>query len=896
VQDEQDADRIGPAQISVLGSASGDNVTRNLLPELERDGKPREGIAMALAFKDLLGELNSAGSRLITGDDASPPVAKRSCRAPNKIATSAVHPSPAAKLHSAHKASRCAAQADASDGPRDARMKAAAKGNSHDDVWMKAPSGVGNAVHAVTDSTDGDGALAQVDEEALGTCNACASSGSDVRSGSSGRFRGLIDSPLSRRGGDAAHEDNISMDEEGNEAQHGVAQVASNDTSVTGGAPTSSSGDDCLRGDPASLGSDDSAPHSVGNAAQWTSSMSERASDGRTGVTHSPVSHGAGDSPSTPPSADYALREEVQVTSSPDDATRVTTSSDYMRRDGTSESQLCSEGTGECQPMPDEVPVAVHDAASEASQVVDQDVTEGEEVRASTTEEVRGGEVTNETTPEALQTIRAERIERAQQEETWAAHLRVYRRGKLDEPTESQIESCAKRASVFEEVNGLPYYEGARTARGGASTASGDAAGAPEGTDQGRNKELHLRLVIPTTSQSELLHHYHRSLNGGHQGVARTFERVKAHTYWTGQYQSVRNYVAACPDCQSGKGAPRLDVGSPGNVEATRPFEVLGMDHVPSLPKSTRGNTELLIWIDQHTGYVIVSANASRKAETAAEAYERCVYRRFGASRIIRHDREPAFMSEVFRAFNRLIGQRSRATLAYRPQANGMTERMVQTMMHAVRLYVSHPQQRDWDDYAERLVFALNTAHDRVRQETPFYLLHGWDPYSTIETNLRERGHVQARKWRAQVQAKYRQAREDANRLLKKAREVRMAAANENARGGDEAIVPGARVWLYADQVKPGFARKLAHLWHGPFRVLERLEPHLVRLEMDSTDYRMHPVVHVSRLKLWRVFEARPVVQLQVQANQRFDFDEGLLPEDSFDPRNEDDEYEITEI
>jgi hypothetical protein len=39
VQDEQDAGQIGPAQISVLGSASGDNVTRNLLPELEEEGK-----------------------------------------------------------------------------------------------------------------------------------------------------------------------------------------------------------------------------------------------------------------------------------------------------------------------------------------------------------------------------------------------------------------------------------------------------------------------------------------------------------------------------------------------------------------------------------------------------------------------------------------------------------------------------------------------------------------------------------------------------------------------------------------------------------------------------------------------------------------------------------------
>jgi transposase InsO family protein len=152
---------------------------------------------------------------------------------------------------------------------------------------------------------------------------------------------------------------------------------------------------------------------------------------------------------------------------------------------------------------------------------------------------------------------------------------------------------------------------------------------------------------------------------------------------------------------------------------------VLGMDHVPSLPRSHRGNTELLLWIDQHTGYVIVAANASRDAQTVAEAYERHVYRRFGASRIIRHDREPAFMSEVMKAFNRMIGARSKATLAYRPQSNGMTERMVQSIVHAIKLYVADPDQRDWDEYAERLVFAINSSYDRVRKETPHYLMHG---------------------------------------------------------------------------------------------------------------------------------------------------------------------------
>ncbi|POM69920.1 Reverse transcriptase [Phytophthora palmivora] len=82
------------------------------------------------------------------------------------------------------------------------------------------------------------------------------------------------------------------------------------------------------------------------------------------------------------------------------------------------------------------------------------------------------------------------------------------------------------------------------------------------------------------------------------------------------------------------------------------------MDHIPSLPRSHKGNTELLIFEDLFTGYVIAKASSSRTAQTVAESYEECVFRRFGASEAIRHDREPGFMSDFFRAFNKILGQR----------------------------------------------------------------------------------------------------------------------------------------------------------------------------------------------------------------------------------------------
>ena len=62
---------------------------------------------------------------------------------------------------------------------------------------------------------------------------------------------------------------------------------------------------------------------------------------------------------------------------------------------------------------------------------------------------------------------------------------------------------------------------------------------------------------------------------------------------------------------------------------------------------------------------------------------------RFRASESICHDREPRFMSDLFRAFNRMVGQRQQATMAYQPQDNGTAERMDRTLTRFIKLYVA---------------------------------------------------------------------------------------------------------------------------------------------------------------------------------------------------------------
>ncbi|POM67973.1 Hypothetical protein PHPALM_15923 [Phytophthora palmivora] len=147
------------------------------------------------------------------------------------------------------------------------------------------------------------------------------------------------------------------------------------------------------------------------------------------------------------------------------------------------------------------------------------------------------------------------------------------------------------------------------------------------------------------------------------------------------------------------------------------------------------------------------------------------------------------------------------------------------------------------------------------------------------------------RRWRSRIQKQYQQAREQ---KLREAIQEGADRHNETVRPHE--IEVGAQVWLYLDRVKEGYARKLAHMWHGSFCVLELVDEHAVRLVIAGTEYRLFPVVHVSKIKPVRQLPDRPQVRLTTLDQDRYDFDEALLPEDSWIRDLDNDEYEVEKI
>ncbi|POM68376.1 Hypothetical protein PHPALM_15470 [Phytophthora palmivora] len=293
---------------------------------------------------------------------------------------------------------------------------------------------------------------------------------------------------------------------------------------------------------------------------------------------------------------------------------------------------------------------------------------------------------------------------------------------------------------------------------------------------------------------------------------------------------------------------------------------------------------------------------SSTTAQEVAEVYEQVVFQRFGSSSMIRHDQDPRFMSAVFECFRNLLGSLQRATLGYRPQANGQQERSVQTVVRSIRAYIMEADQSDWDDHVERLMFALNTSFDATRLETPFYLVHGWDAQNTISAMLGPKPasvpERSAYEWRRKMQRDYSYAMAFAEDLQKKAKRHRSEIQTQKWKELSDRLksefTEGDSVWLYIPKVQTGLSRKLAHLWHGPFRIDEVHEDFRVKLKVEGTGYRVNPWVHISRLKPRALFPKRPIVEIDVEDDD--DLDAALLPEDSWTPDAGNGEYEVEKI
>ena len=158
------------------------------------------------------------------------------------------------------------------------------------------------------------------------------------------------------------------------------------------------------------------------------------------------------------------------------------------------------------------------------------------------------------------------------------------------------------------------------------------------------------------------------------------------------------------------------------------PWQQVTMDMITGMPKTSRGNNAILVFVDRLSKAMrCVATKKTIGAEQSARLFKDYVFRFYGLPETIIADRDPRWNNAFWNAVFRSLGTKTRSTTAYHPQGDGQTERMNRTLTEMLRSY-THQYGDDWDNQLTAVEFAYNNSVNRSTQQTPFYLLYGRHP------------------------------------------------------------------------------------------------------------------------------------------------------------------------
>ncbi|UYV74356.1 K02A2.6-like [Cordylochernes scorpioides] len=318
---------------------------------------------------------------------------------------------------------------------------------------------------------------------------------------------------------------------------------------------------------------------------------------------------------------------------------------------------------------------------------------------------------------------------------------------------------------------------------------------------------LPLLLVIPRHLRMEILGDLHDAPTAGHLGFAKTYDRIRRRFFWPGMYRSVRKYVGHCQDCQRRKSVPQLPPGYLRPIPPPdRPFQKVGIDLLGRFPISQGKKKWIVVCTDYLTKYAVTQSLGSGEAQEIAKFLLEEVILKHGAPREIVMDRGRNFQSRLIQELTKNCHIKKKTTTAYHPQTNGLTERLNRTIADMLSMYMDL-DQKNWDEMLPFITFAYNTARQESTGFTPFFLVHGREAETTLDTIFPYSSASEGEEFIQLVASRAEEARQIARHHIFKAQETNKL--NYDARHKGKVYQPGDLVWIFTPIRRVGLSEKL---------------------------------------------------------------------------------------
>ena len=220
----------------------------------------------------------------------------------------------------------------------------------------------------------------------------------------------------------------------------------------------------------------------------------------------------------------------------------------------------------------------------------------------------------------------------------------------------------------------------------------------------------------------------------GHDGIQKTYERIKQKYYWKNMIIDIKKYISLCKICQLTRSEPTPNYVErfPSLVEA--PFVKLSLDIIGPLKTTARGNKYIIVCVDYFTNWIEAEASATVTSQDITFFLVN-VFSRHGLPQVINMDNGPQLDCDYTKIFLDLYDVYIHFVGIYHPPSNGLVENRNREIEKKLRNFVE--DNDNWDLLLPLVLWALRTSKSVVTGYSSFELLYGREDSIPTDVNIR---------------------------------------------------------------------------------------------------------------------------------------------------------------
>jgi len=223
----------------------------------------------------------------------------------------------------------------------------------------------------------------------------------------------------------------------------------------------------------------------------------------------------------------------------------------------------------------------------------------------------------------------------------------------------------------------------------------------------------------------EVIQLHHDVLVAGHGGRWKTVELVTRNYWWPGVTRDVGKYVEGYDLCQRMKNRMEELAGKLKLSEVPKkPWSHLTVDFITKLLVVARKDAVLVVCDRLSKMTYFVATTEGMSAEGLARLFQDNVWKLHGLLESIVLDRGPQFAAELTKELNRMLGIKTKLSIAFHPQTDGQTERINQELEQYLQFFIEN-RQKDWPEWLAAAEFAINNKVHMATKVSPFMANYG---------------------------------------------------------------------------------------------------------------------------------------------------------------------------